>query len=185
MNVNDFVTLTLLAVGGEIKGKTKLQKTVFLLGAMTDSLDDLGYRPWYYGPYSDDVNGAVTWLKTIGAIDQNVTAWGHDRSGFEVQRYDFRLNDQGRRFAEGKARRNPKLWESIQRSAEMLQKAGEINYMDMSIAAKTYFMLGKKKGRASRVDLAEFAPRFGWHVTPDQVNSGGEYLNRLGLVELV
>ena len=185
MNVNEFVTLTLLAVGGEIQGKTKLQKTVFLLGAMTDCLEDLGYRPWFYGPYSDDVDASVTWLKTIGAIDQNVSSWGYDQSGFEVRRFDFRLNQQGKRFAEGKAKQNPKLWKCLKQAADKLRAAGDIDYMKMSIAAKTYFMLGKKKGRASMSELAKLAPRFGWHVTPRHVESAAEYLNSLGLVELV
>jgi uncharacterized protein YwgA len=185
MNANDFVTLTLLAVGGDIQGKTKLQKTVYFLGAMTDCLEDLGYRPWFYGPYSDDVDGAVTWLKTIGVIDQNVRSWGHDESGFEARRYDFRLNDQGTRFAQGKARRNPELWECLESAAKTLRKAGDIGYMAMSIAAKTYFMLGKKRGRGSISEIARLAPHFGWQVTPSQVEEAARYLNCLGLVELV
>ena len=184
METKDFATLALLAVGGEIHGKTKLQKTVYLLGLMTDHLDDLGYRAHFYGPYSDDVAEAVTTLKTIGAIDQNVTDWGYDQSGFEVRRYDFRLNEQGKRFAQAKVRRNPKLWSKLQEAAKMLQEAGTMDYMQMSIAAKTYFLLGRKKGRASMAELAQLAPRFGWHVTPQQVQQAARYLNRLGLVEL-
>lgn len=184
METKDFATLALLAVGGEIHGKTKLQKTVYLLGLMTDHLDDLGYRAHFYGPYSDDVAEAVTTLKTIGAIDQNVTDWGYDQSGFEVRRYDFRLNEQGERFAQAKARRNPKLWSELQEAAKVLKKADPVDYMQMSIAAKTYFLLGRKKGRASMAELAQLAPRFGWHVTPQQVQQAAQYLNRLGLVEL-
>lgn len=184
MHVNEFVTLTLLAAGGEIQGKTKLQKTVFVLGAMLDCLDDLGFRPWFYGPYSDDVNAALVWLKTIGAIDQNVSSWGCDRSGFEVRRFDFRLNEQGRRFAESKAAQNRPVWNRMKLAADKLKEAGEIDYMDMSIAAKTFFMLGKREGRARMAEIADLAPRFGWHVTPQQVENAARYLNRLGLVQL-
>ncbi len=184
MNTNDFVTLSLLAVGGEIQGRTKLQKTVYLIGAAIDRLEDLGYRPWFYGPYSDDVEASVTWLKSIGAIDQNETTWGVDPSGFELRRYDFRLNEQGKRFAEARARQNVELWKQISKAANRLHQAGDIDYMEMSIAAKAHFMLGKRKGTASMNDLTKLAPRFGWHVTAPQVENAARYLKRLGLVDL-
>lgn len=50
MDANDFVLLALHAMGGEIRGKTKLQKTVYFLGLMTGHLDDLGYRTTSTGP---------------------------------------------------------------------------------------------------------------------------------------
>lgn len=182
MNPNDFTTLALLAMGGEIQGKTKLQKTVFFLGLLTDCLEDLGYRAHFYGPYSDEVDSAVTWMKTIGAIDQNVSSWGSDPSGFELQRYDFRLNEQGRRFAEMKAHQQGQLWERLQRASQLLKEAGNVDYMDMSIAAKTYFML-EKKGPASPMELSRLARRFGWTVTPRQIEEAVAYLGRLGLIE--
>lgn len=184
MNANDFVTLSLLAMGGEIQGKTKLQKTVYFLGLLTDGLEDLGYRPHFYGPYSGDVDGAVTWLKSIGAIDQNVSSWGADQSGFEVRRYDFRLNEQGKRFAQVKAAQNPELWQRLQQAAKRLKEGGDIDYMDLSVAAKTQFLLAAKGGPAKMAELARLARQFGWNVSPAQVKKAAQYLNKLGLVEL-
>jgi uncharacterized protein YwgA len=185
MTTNDFVTLALLAMGGEIQGKTKLQKTMYFLGLLTDHLEHLGYRPHFYGPYSDEVNAAVTWLKTIGAIDQNVSSWGYASSGFEMRRYDFRLNEQGKRFAQMKAAQNPDLWQRLKEAAARLQEAGDLDYMDLSVAAKTYFLIGQKKGRASIADLTQLAPQFGWSVSPSQMQKAAQYLNNLGLVDLV
>ena len=182
MNTNDFATLALLAMGGEISGRTKFQKTVFFLGLLTDTLDDIGYRPHFYGPYSDEVASSITWLKTIGAIDQNVSSWGQDPSGFELQRYDFRLNDQGRQFAERKALQYPQAMRRLLDAAARLKNAGEMNYMEMSIAAKTYFMLSEKKSPASATELSKLAQQFGWTVTPKQIEKAIDYLERLQLV---
>jgi uncharacterized protein YwgA len=184
MDAKDFVTLALLVKGGEIRGKTKLQKTVYFLGLMTGQLENLGYRAHFYGPYSDEVADAVTTLKTIGAIDQNVCGWGTDPSGFEIRRYDFRLNEQGRLFAESKSRQHRDLFEGLQQANQVLDGAGDLDYMEMSVAAKTYFMLGQKKGRASMKELAQLATRFGWSVSPQEAHRAADYLNRLGLVEL-
>jgi uncharacterized protein len=185
MDAKDFVTLTLLVADGEIQGNTKLQKMVFFYGLMTEKLEELGYRPHFYGPYSDDVAAAVTQLRTIGAIDQNVTDWGYDRCGFEVKRFDYRLNDPGRVYAEDVARRHPDLWEKIQAASQVYNRAGDRDYMALSIAAKTYFLLGQKKAPASDAELTQLASRFGWKVTPAQVAGAVDYLVHLELVQRV
>lgn len=184
MDLRDFVTLTLLATGGEVRGSTKLQKLIYFVGVLTDSLDELGYRPHFYGPYSDDIAYAVRQLRAIGVIDRNETAWGHDRSGFEVTRYDYRLNEAGTKYAQGLAKRKPELCKSIEQAYEVFKRAGDRDYMELSIAAKTYFLLGQRKGKSSMQELARLAPRFGWSVRPEQIKWAAEYLQKLSLVEL-
>ena len=185
METHEFVLLVLQAVGGEIQGKTKLQKTVYFLGILTDHLEGLGYRAHFYGPYSDEVSDAVTILKTIGVLDQNVVGGGKvDEAGFEVKRYDFRLNEQGKRLAKTKAKKYPDVWKLLQAAARTFAEAGDLDYMPLSIAAKTYFMLGRKKGKATEAELASLAPRFGWNVTPKEIHKAAQYLDRLGLVQV-
>ncbi|HNQ24865.1 MAG TPA: hypothetical protein PKK06_17430 [Phycisphaerae bacterium] len=186
MDTYDFVHLALLAMGSDIKGKTKLQKTVYFLGVLTGMIDELGYRPHFYGPYSDDVAGGIGRLRALRFVDQNVTGMGTvDQSGFEVYRYDYRLNDDGRKVAQQKAKRHREAWERIQQAAQMLKHGGDLDYMKLSVAAKAFFMLGEKKGRASIEDLTLLAKRFGWSVTNDQIKEAAGYLERLGLVENV
>lgn len=181
----DFVHLALFAVGGEIKGKTRLQKTVYFLGVLTDSVDQLGYRAHYYGPYSQEVANACSRLRSLGFVDQNVCGGGIvAESGFEVARYDFRLTDAGRAVAELKARKYAELNRTLKKAAEKLKVAGEINYMKMSIAAKTHFLL-EEKGRARKDELVKLARRLGWDVTEPDVDEAGEYLQKLDLVKVV
>jgi uncharacterized protein YwgA len=185
METHEFVLLVLQAVGGEIRGKTKLQKTVYSLGTLTERVEDLGYRAHFCGPYSDEVASAVTLLKAIGVVDQNVVGGRSlDEAGFEVRRYDLRLNDQGRNLAEAKAKRYPDVWKRLETATRTFQQAGDLDYMLLSIAAKTYFMLGQKRGPATEGELASLAPRFGWKVAPREVHKAAQYLNRLGLVQV-
>lgn len=185
MDTRDFVQLTLLAMGGEIQGKTKLQKTVYFLGVLTGCVDDLGYRPHFYGPYSDDVADALGWLRTIGAVDtQSVGAGLVDQSGFEVRRFDYRLNDEGRRFTAATASRFPDLWVKVKDKADRLKRIGLPDYLELSIAAKTYFMLQETNGHASEGELARLASRFGWQVSSDQLKEAAAYLQRLELVQI-
>lgn len=186
MDAHDFVILGLLAVGGEIKGKTKLQKTMYLLGELTGHLAELRYRPHFYGPYSDNVADAVDRMKALHFVDQDIRGGGAvNEYGFEVCRYDYRLNDDGKAIAGQKKAEYPDLWRELSTAAESLKAAGDSDYMKLSIVAKTYFLLGQKKGEAApAAQLAQLAPRFGWHVTPDQIKDAAEYLAKLGLVTL-
>jgi hypothetical protein len=107
-----------------------------------------------------------------------------DNSGFEFRRYDYRFNEEGKQFAESKARRHPDLWKKIRDAADLLKRAGDLDYVKMSIAAKTYFLLRGSDGRPSEKDLARLATRFGWEVTPDQVREAAAYLERLDLLPI-
>jgi len=185
MDAREFVSLTLLATGGHVQGKTKLQKLVYLVGVITDSLQELGYRPHFYGPYSDDVAYAVTQLKAIGAIDQAVSEWGRDSSGFELRRYDFSLNEAGRAYAQQIAIQYPAIWARIQAAVRLYNQAGDRDYMSLSIAAKAYFLLGHKKAPASDAEIAKLAEKFGWSVSAQQVREAVSYLVDLGVVERV
>lgn len=185
MDPYDFVQLALLAAGGEIKGKTKLQKTMYFLGVITGHLEDLGYRPHFYGPYSEDVADAVDRLVSVGFVDQEIRGGtAVNEFGFEIYRYDFRLNADGKAVAKAKAARDPKLWKKLSEAAGILKRAPNLDYVKLSIAAKTYFMLGEKKSPATMAELADLAKQFGWGVTASQVRDAARYLNTLGLVRV-
>jgi uncharacterized protein YwgA len=152
---------------------------------MTECLEDLGYRAHFYGPHSDEVADAIGWSSTIGAIDQTSSGVGTvDSSGFEIRRHDFRLNEQGKRFAKATSLRHADIWKRLQHAASLLKRSGDLDYSKMSIAAKTYFMLKETAGQASQQDLAELATRFGWEVTPQQVQEAALYLERLGIAQI-
>jgi uncharacterized protein YwgA len=183
MEARTFVQLALLALGGKIGGRTKLQKSVYFLSLMTGCEEDLGFRAHYYGPYSDDVSEAIGWLRTIGAVDVSSASAGmSDKSGFEIKRYDYYLNLKGRAFVSKTAERMPEVWARIQRAAVAFNQAGEMDYTALSVAAKTYFLVETHKGEASRADLRRLARRFGWDVNDEQIQEASDFLEKLDLI---
>lgn len=183
MNAYDFVHMALYAMGGEIRGKTKLQKTIYFLGLLSNLDEDLGYRPHFYGPYSAEVAGAAQRLRALGFADQTSAGFGSvDSAGFEVARHDLSLTDEGRRIAEAKAKAHQSEWDRINAAAAKFKKTNEADYMKLSIAAKTKFMLGRQKGAVRIDDLASQAKEFGWSITLDQVRDAAKFLESLGLV---
>jgi uncharacterized protein YwgA len=142
MSPYDFLHLTLLAVGGEIRGRTKLQKTVYFFGVLSNALPELGFRPHFYGPYSDAITEGLSKLKSRDFVTEWVLSAGTiGARGFEIARHDFRLTEAGRKIAEQKAQANPLVWKKLEEVAQRVRAAGDIDYMRMSVAAKTFFML--------------------------------------------
>jgi uncharacterized protein len=183
MTAYDFVHLTFLATGGRIEGRTKLQKTVYFFGLLTGQTEELGYGPHYYGPYSSDVAEAASRLVAIGFLDQNAKNFSSiDTNGFEVTRHDYALSDDGRVIAEKKAERNPDFWKCMQGAADRIHAAGDLDYIRLSVAAKTYFILNRAGRPVTPEEISTTAQSLGWNPTPAQVTEAADYLKKLGLV---
>jgi len=180
----DFVHLVLHVSGNEIKGRTKLQKTVYFLGLLTGQIENLGYGRHFYGPSSPEVAGAVSTLEGMGFLSSYVgSVGGFDAQGFETRRMDYRLTEEGKAVAEKKAVRNRDLFQKLQKASEALSQAGEPDYVMLAIASKTYFMLREIDALASDSVLERLALRFGWDVSQQQIREAVQYLRKLQLVE--
>jgi uncharacterized protein len=126
--------------GGEIRGKTNLQKKMYFLSVMLRI--DLGYGPHYYGLFSAEIANSNTSLKVLGYLAESViSAGGYGSEGFEIARHDFTLTQDGRAAVEVKKRKLPELWSELKASADRLSAAGDVNYIELSIAGKAYFLL--------------------------------------------
>src|SRR2546422_982066 len=129
MSAYDFVQLAMLAHGGPIKGKTKLQKTMYFLGVLSGQAKDLGFRPHYYGPFSPAVAEAIDDLRGLGFVDESVASIGSvDASGFEVARHDFSLNKDGRSVADANANKQPKEYQKIREAVKKFAKVEHYDY---------------------------------------------------------
>lgn len=172
--VRDVVLLAYKAFDGNMRGKTLLQKRVYFLSIILKV--DLGYEAHYYGPYSAEVATANAELKSLGFISESVTGWGIDRRGFELARYDYKLSDAGSRITQKKVVEHSELWEQIEGAVDIVKKAGDLDYMELSIAAKAYFIL-RKLGRKATIDEIEaMLPNFGWSVSRGELEKATEFL---------
>jgi len=181
MKAYDTVQLLLLAMDGQVDGKTKLQKMVYFVGVMTRTLDELGFRPHFYGPYSPEVAGALNRLQALGFLDYTKVSSGHrDESGFEQARYDYRLNQDGIAVAELRAEQHPEEWKGIKEAVDVLRRHKR-NYLELSVAAKAFCLLDEKSP-ATIAQLEAIAPRFGWSVSRQELQKALGFLKSLSLV---
>lgn len=178
--VRDVLLLVYKAFDGNVRGKTMLQKRVYFVSVMLGL--DLGYDAHYYGPYSEDVASANTELKSLGYLSEYSAGWGVDQRGFEMARYDYSLTEAGKRLAERKTEHSQKLWQSVQRAVNVVKQAGNLDYMEFSIAAKAYFVVTRLNGKATLDDISAMLPKFGWKVSAEQLATATEFLKQANLI---
>lgn len=178
--VRDVLLLAYRAFDSSMKGKTLLQKRVYFLSVMLGI--ELGYDAHYYGPYSEEVAFSNTELKSLGYLSEAASPFGVDQRGFEIARYDYKLTDAGIRLADKKAAKMPKMAAQIEKAAKVITEAGNLDYMELSIAAKAYYVLTKLNGRATKEDIAGMLPKFGWNVSNEQLEKATTFLERSHLV---
>lgn len=179
-----FVLLTYGAFGGGIKGKTKLQKLIYFLGVKLGFVETLGYRAHYYGPYSAEVANLNADLKSLGYLEESVAGGGAiNPQGFEVVRYDYKLTSDGKKLLGRLKISDSPLWRKIQEAADAIKKAGDPGYLELSIAAKAYFILQERKqGKAEMEEIQGIARSLGWKVTKTELKTAVRFLERFGLV---
>jgi uncharacterized protein YwgA len=115
-----------------IPSRTMLQKLVYL--AMVERNETQSFRPYFYGPYSAELQSEIDRLVAEDIVEERATRlepW--ESSPFEPMRYSYRLTDHGKQVA----RQVPEPLRN--RAAEIVaaaQEVGALNPAALSMAAK-------------------------------------------------
>ena len=182
MKPTDFVLCLIDAAGGKVEGRTLLQKRAFFVTELIGNDFGLKFNAHYYGPYSATVEGTTTQLKNLGFLQEASTGFGTLRDGFEVRRYDYSITDDGEELL--KRLRNTPEYEAIKSATHRVLAAGDPNYVELSIAAKAYFLLKKKEGGSMTVaELIKQGEKYHWSISPESVQKAVHFLASVGLAE--
>jgi uncharacterized protein YwgA len=180
MKPTDFLLCLLDASGGRIQGRTLLQKRAFFVTELIGNDFGLRFDAHYYGPYSATVEGTTTQLKNLGFLQESSTGFGTVKDGFEVRRYNYSLTDDGEQLL-GRLRDVPE-YNIIKNATRRVIDAGDPNYVELSIAAKAYFLLKKKEGgKMTMSELVQQAEKYNWNISPDSVDKAVRFLSAVGL----
>ena len=81
------------------------------------------------------------------------------------------------------ALKHVELWRGIEAAAAAIQTGGDLNYMELSIAAKAYFALTRSQGKATIDEISSLMPQFGWSVGKEELEKAASFLQRANLVK--
>lgn len=181
MLTRNLVLLSLKALGGRISGKTAFLKKLYFLEIFLK--EDLGYFPHYYGPYSSEVAAGITQLKNLGLIREKALHFSLPRhSDFETRRYEYELTEEGSGVVDLLKKLYPNEAGAITTCIQKIQDAGDLDYMDLSLAAKAFMILRPSNRPMTNSEIAAEAHKFAWTVDDGQVQRAIDFLDRLGLV---
>ncbi len=179
MNSAQFMIALLHGFDGSTPGRTLLQKRAYFVSLLSGIDPGLDFGAHFYGPFSPIVEGAVTQLKDMGFVQEQTNEFGVTSDGFEMRRYDYRLTAQGNQIL-------PRLegipeFDRVVESAKRIKNAGDPDYVELSIAAKAFFILSKQNRPMSVSEITKEATKFNWTIGEQQVKKSVDFLQALGL----
>lgn len=175
LNSKEIVLLVVDGYGGSMSGKTLLQKVCYFV--------EVALKAHHYGPYSPSIEESVGELKELGFIEEHTVGFGvSNPSGFgELRRYDYRLTADGRKVVEDLKSRRTEV-KDIEEMVERIKNSGDPDYLELSIAAKSYFILRKQNKPMTNSEIEKEAQRLGWPLQEGSVQKAIHLLQGLNLV---
>ncbi|MBN1593241.1 MAG: hypothetical protein JW941_08375 [Candidatus Coatesbacteria bacterium] len=184
MEINRIIALLLAASGGEIHGRTMIQKQMYFLSRALG--ENFNYRAYYYGPYSDEVREGQDDLIGLGFVRMRREGLGIARKdGHEVARYDFKLTESGDRLVQWLRKEHPGEDDKIREFVENLNAVpGGADYMSLSLAAKVHYILRRSNQAHTRGEIRESAKELGWgEIGERDIDGAVGILDTLGFIE--
>lgn len=181
MNPMQFVLAVLDASGGQLQGRTLLQKKAFFVSLLSGVDPGLNFDAHYYGPYSPSLDSTVAQLKNLGFIGEESTGFGVYNEGFELRRYDYSLTPDGKKVAA--TLRGSGEYARLTSAVDKVRRAGDPNYFELSIAAKAYFILQRANRPMSTFEIRREAEKFHWDIKPESLERAVAFLQQIDLTE--
>lgn len=166
-------------------GRTSLQKVAFFVEEHFGEDDELGYRPHYFGPFSDVVVEEVNALTLAGLVEERVQRLGFvGASGFEGVKYEYSLTDVGSdRVAQLRDAYPAEAKDVEDFIGRLLQAAGGLDQAILAPAAKTYFIAKREDRVLEPEEIKTLAKQLGWVLSDHQIGRVVGILKELDLIE--
>jgi uncharacterized protein YwgA len=176
MKIREALIIILGSLGDTIESKTKIQKLCYFLSIFMNK--DFGFKAHYYGPYSQQVDIALDELRGMGFVAAERVSFGAYSGGFEVVRFDYSLTSDGKEIYQV-LKGTPEAKEM----AAQLKKMKDFDYVKLSIAAKSHYIL-KQEGKPMNADkIREKSKTFNWDITDKDITSAIDFLKGLHLAK--
>lgn len=175
MNESDL--LTIILGSGKIEGRTALQKLAYFTSLKIHL--NLGFIAHYYGPYSPTVAVSLENLTALGLAREEVRLMNNSQ-----RTYTYSLTKGGQRVSYDVERSDPKRCERVRGEIDKIMQVTRGSNKVLICAAKVHYILGQKKAkRTSYRTIRNVAKSFGWDISADEIDSGAELLQALGLAK--
>jgi len=175
MDAEDIVLGIVKAAGGEVTGRTYLQKVAYFASEIMGI--SMGFGPHYYGPYSSAITSETDTQVAMGRLAEFTDSFG----GGQV-RYRYLLKEEGKDYLKAIEGWDQKGFKELSEIVEKIL-ATHANYDQLACAAKLHYLLQKAGGKISRITAKEEARRLGWEISDEDFGAAVCLLQQLDLVQ--
>ncbi|HUT75191.1 MAG TPA: hypothetical protein VM221_10220 [Armatimonadota bacterium] len=182
MDVEDIVVGIIDASGGELHGRTYLQKVTYFAAKRLGV--QAGFEAHYYGPYSRRVSAEADSLVSRGILSEVREDFGaHGSPGDEQVRYTYQLTpEDGKRYLEFLRAIPGSVGPELAQCVNQIRSTGA-DYRQLSCAAKIDHILTAAGGRITRKRAKEEAQKLGWRLSDSDIETAVTILAKLGLIK--
>lgn len=181
MDVYEIIESILDANGGEIRGRTAIQKLVYLAHHTIPQLEVPQYKPHYYGPFSSELGLALEKLVSYSFVSETKIP------GTMNEGHNYRLTEDGQKVIDAIKNEKKEDYEKIKQLVDTCKEFCDLKIAPLSYASKIFYMLdaqGKDSEKLTTKDAVKNAKELGWKVSSDNVEQGAKLLEKLELVKL-
>ena len=164
------------AAGGSVEGRTTLQKWCYFASVKTGL--NFGYKPHFYGPYSETVSRTANDLITSDFLVERGRMTYHDRV-----MYSYALTKDGKSIAGDLKAKDQRLYNSVKEVVDICSETVGNNISILSWAAKVYFLLQSKGKEITYGEVKRIGRNMGWKLSENEIESGVKLLVALNLVK--
>jgi len=172
----DIIGLTLAANGGEIVGRTTLQKLIYFETVKIPSVSlPEPYFAYFYGPFNRAVANSLERMVFYDILDERRAGSGG---------YAYKVSEKGATIVDRLQGRFAQTFGRIMSLVETCDKYCRLDQNSLSFAAKVHYMLDSQKATLSEDELVRLGKSFGWKISKSDIMDGSELLEQLGLVKI-
>lgn len=160
--------------GGEIQGRTTIQKLAYFVHCRFPELDIPDYAPYYYGPFSAGLGQKLARLVSFGFVNETRLVGGY-------LGYAYALNVDGRKMSSNAKTRHGKEFANIRELVSECKQECDLDIPVLSAAAKIHY-LADKEGSMTLDEAVRHAKGLKWIIKEENATRGEALLRKLRLV---
>ena len=165
-----------------VQGKTVLQKLVYLTCQRESA--DVRFEPYFYGPFSRDIENAVELMEMAGEVEETTTNLGVASSGWPIRLSTYRLTEDGAKRALDDSQQHPAFFEAASKVlGEAKSLDPSLGPQPLSVAAKVHFLLTSRGERLTTDQVTSYAKDLGWELSDADVEKADALLDKLGMID--
>lgn len=176
MYAHDMIATMIDAAGGQIEGRTVIQKLSYFATVTVPNIEKVSYRHYFYGPFSVEVAAALDDMTAFLYLDEVNRSALYDS-------YKYILTESGQKYAGTVPKMHPNESNKIRDIVDSCKNICQLQGKPLSLAAKVHYIKAHDRGDtiSTPEEIRSVALScYDWNLSKEDTSDGIEVLKKLG-----